>query len=215
MFEIFGGIVVLTIMVTLSGIRVVKEHDRLVVYRFGKIIGTKGTGVQVIVPLIDKVQLVDMRIGSIPLENLDEVTSDQYPVNVSAFCMFQINDAAKAVSKIDDPVSATTESARSALRLVIGQQSLKDVMVHRRMLNTSLKVELECRTRHWGIRIKSFEITQVKVTDEVRKQLPVDQIEIVDEIVSDDSYEDSKPKELAVSNLSAGEIAFQYSTDMN
>ncbi len=215
MFEIFGGIVVLTIMVTLSGIRVVKEHDRLVVYRFGKIIGTKGTGVQVIVPLIDKVQLVDMRIGSIPLENLDEVTSDQYPVNVSAFCMFQINDAAKAVSKIDDPVSATTESARSALRLVIGQQSLKDVMAHRRMLNTSLKVELECRTRHWGIRIKSFEITQVKVTDEVRKQLPVDQIEIVDEIVSDDSYEDSKPKELAVSNLSAGEIAFQYSTDMN
>jgi regulator of protease activity HflC (stomatin/prohibitin superfamily) len=101
MFEIVGGIIVFTIMLLLSGLKVVNEYDRLVVFRFGKAIEVKGTGVQLVVPLIDRVQVVDMRLVTMPVEFVEEDTLDNQTVRVSALCLFRVADPKKMVTKID------------------------------------------------------------------------------------------------------------------
>lgn len=181
--EIFGGIFVLSIMVLFSGIRVVKEHERLVVYRLGKIIGSKGQGVQFIVPLVDNVEVFDTRLVTSPIPALQERTADDRAVVISVLCMVQITDAAKALSRVDDPVKATIETAQAVIRVVVGQQTLDQLFSQRRIVNAALKVELECRTRNWGVRIKSMEIKEVKVQQEVGREFAC----IAEETLHDDS----------------------------
>src|SRR5208282_1412100 len=105
--EIIGGIVVLTIMVVLSGIKVVKEHSQLVIFRFGRLVSSKGPGVHLVLPMVDQSETVDTRIITLITPILEEMTLDHVSIKISVVCLFQIADAKKAVSKIDNVTKAT------------------------------------------------------------------------------------------------------------
>jgi regulator of protease activity HflC (stomatin/prohibitin superfamily) len=171
MFEIVGGIIVLTIMVLLSGIKTVKEYDQLVVFRFGKVAGSKGPGLQMVIPLIEKAQTVDTRLITLAIPILEELTLDKASVKVSAVCLFQVVDARKAVTKIDDVSKATGELAQTTLRHVISQTDLRHLLSERGSVSGVLKSRLDRQTREWGVRIKSFEIKEVKIPREIKKAL--------------------------------------------
>lgn len=169
--EIFGGIAVLTIMILLSGIKVVKEHSQLVVFRFGKLAGSKGPGVHLVIPIIDQSQIVDTRIVTIATPIHEEMTLDHVAVKVSAVCLFSVTDAKKAVSKIDDSTKAVSELLQTTLRTVVSQHDLKFLVSDRGRLNSILKSKLEKQTQVWGVKISAIEIKEVKIPKEMKKAL--------------------------------------------
>jgi regulator of protease activity HflC (stomatin/prohibitin superfamily) len=171
LFEILGGIIVLTIMVVLSGIKVVKEHDRLVVFRCGKAVAEKGPGFQLILPIIDKAQVVDTRIVTLPIQLIEAMTSDNMSIKVSALCMYQIVDAKRAVTKVENVAKAAKELAEGALRTAVGNNDLRHLVSDRKRVNFNLKNILDRQTKDFGIRIYKIELKEVRVSREIRKAL--------------------------------------------
>lgn len=171
MFEILGGIIVLTIMVILSGIKVVKEHDRLVVFRGGKDVLDKGPGVQLVLPIIEKAQVVDTRIVTLPSQLIQAMTSDKMSVKVSGLCMYQIVDAKKAVTKVENVSKAATELADMALRTAVSNHDLLHLISDRKRINFNLKNILDRQTKEFGIRIVKIELKDVRLSKDMRKAL--------------------------------------------
>lgn len=172
MFEILGGIIVSAIMILLSGIKVVKEYNQLVIFRFGKLLEeSKGPGVHLVIPLIDQVQSVDTRLVTLAPPVLEEMTSDHVSVKVSVVCLFQIIDARRAISKIDNVTKATSELVQTTVRTVISQHTMKFLVSDRGRMNNLLKAKLEKQTKEWGVRIASIEIKEIKIPREMKKAL--------------------------------------------
>lgn len=161
MHEIFGGMLVLVFMILLSGIKIVREHDRLVIFRFGKIIGDRGPGMQLVVPLIDRSLIVDTRITASVTPLVETTTSDNVPVKLSALCRFYIKDAAKAIAKVDDPIAHTVETMHTVLRSAVGEYTAQRILTSEVEVNSALKRELSRRANSWGVRIKSVEIREL------------------------------------------------------
>ncbi|PZM77492.1 MAG: hypothetical protein DKT66_24715 [Candidatus Melainabacteria bacterium] len=163
MHEIFGGMLVLVFMILLSGIKIVREHDRLVIFRFGKIIGDRGPGMQLVVPLIDRSLSVDTRITASTTALIETTTLDNVPVKLSALCRFYIKDAAKAIAKVDDPIAHTVETMHTVLRSTVGEYTAHRISTSELDLNNVLKRELGRRANGWGVRVKSVEIRELSV----------------------------------------------------
>jgi regulator of protease activity HflC (stomatin/prohibitin superfamily) len=162
--EIFGGIIVLAIMILLSGIKVVKDNNRLVVYRMGRVVATKGAGVHLIVPILESAETVDTRMMMLDTPGITATTLDDQTINISAACMFQIGDAQKAVTKVANAAEATGTLAQTVLRSVVSQNDLKTLQGEHRGINKKLKTVMEKQTREWGINIKSLEIKTLTQT---------------------------------------------------
>lgn len=171
MLEIVGGMIVLTLMVLLSGIKVVREHDRVVVFRLGRAIDSRGPGLVFILPLIDRIQTVDTRLVTLTIPFFEEVTADDQIVKVSALCLFQIVDPLRAVTKIDDPMAASTEIIQTTLRNAIRQYQLRQLVVNRKPVVFTLKSALDRQTKEWGVKVKTIEIKEVKVPREIKRAL--------------------------------------------
>ena len=159
--EIFGGILVLSFMILLSGIKIVREHDRLVIFRFGKIIGHRGPGMQMVVPLIDRSLSVDTRILALSTPTVEATSLDKVPVSLSAMCRFHIKDPVRAVAKVDDPVKHTMETMHTLLRSIINERDSKDICTRETELNSMLQRALSSQTKSWCVRVKSVEIKEL------------------------------------------------------
>lgn len=171
MLEILGGISVLMIMIILSGIKVVKEHDRMVVFKGGKAVSEKGPGVQLVLPVIEKAQMVDTRIVTLPSRLIQAITSDLMSVKVSALCMYHIVDAKRAVTKVENVNQAATELAEMALRTAVSNNDLRHLISDRKRINFNLKNILDRQTKDFGIRIDKIELKEVRLSRDIRKAL--------------------------------------------
>ena len=171
MLEIIGGIVVSLIMILLSGIKIVKEYDQLVVFRFGKLVDSKGPGMHLVIPLIDQIQTVDTRIVTLAPPVLEEMTLDHVSVKISVVCLFQIVDAKRAISKIENVPKATEELLQTTLRTAVSQHSLKHLVSDRGRMNGNLKAKLDKQTRDWGVKIITIEIKEIKIPREMKKAM--------------------------------------------
>ena len=167
--EIYGGILVLFFMILISGVKIVREHDRLVVFRFGKIIGHRGPGMQLIVPLIDRSLSVDTRITASTTTPVETTTLDKIPVRLSALCRFHIADPAKAVAKVDDPIAHTMETMHTVLRSTVSEHNANDILANEMELNYTLKRTLSRHAKSWGVKVKSVEIKEMTVCQSIRE----------------------------------------------
>lgn len=159
--EIIGGIVVLFFLILLSGIKIVREHDRLVIFRFGKIIGHRGPGIQLVVPLIDRSLMIDTRITALSTPTIEVTTKDQVPIRLSALCRCHIKDPAKAVAKVDDPFAHTLEVMHTLLSSTISEQTSQELFARQSELNGTLKRALNLQATSWGVRVNSVEIKEM------------------------------------------------------
>lgn len=169
MFEILGGIIVFSIMVLLSGIKVVKEHDRLVVFRGGKSVIEKGPGLQLVLPVVEKSQLVDTRIVTLPSPIIQAMTQDKMSVKVSALCMYQVIDAKRAVTRVENVSKCAADLAEMALRTAVGNHDLAHLVSDRKRINFNLKNILDRQTKDFGIRIFKIELREVRLSKDQRK----------------------------------------------
>jgi regulator of protease activity HflC (stomatin/prohibitin superfamily) len=166
---IFFAIIVLAIV--LSHVKVIPEYKRLVLFRLGRLIGIKGPGLTFLAPIIDRGVEVDLREFVLDIPPQTCITKDNAPVDVDLLIYMKIFDPMKAVTAVQNYVTASSGIAVTTLRAVIGDMQLDDVLAKREYINSTLRAKLDEVTDRWGIKVTSVEIKEIKPPKDVQEAM--------------------------------------------
>ena len=168
-----GIVVVLLVLVFLlaASLKVVKEYERGVVFRLGRVVGARGPGLIVLVPLIERMTKVNLQTITLDLEPQDVITKDNVTISVNAVLYFRVIDPLKAVVAIQDYFFATNRIAEGTLRATLGQHELDELLSHRARINEQLQQQSDLLTEAWGIKVVSVEVKDVDLPDTMRRAM--------------------------------------------
>jgi regulator of protease activity HflC (stomatin/prohibitin superfamily) len=164
-------IVVLASLVLPSMIRVLREYERGVIFRLGKLLGAKGPGLIFLIPVVDRMVKVDLRVVTIDVPRQEVMTRDNVPVTVDAVVYFRVVDPNAAVVKVEHYLRATALMAQTTLRSVLGQAELDELLAHREKINQTLQEILDRQTDAWGIKVTSVEVRDVVLPDGMKRAM--------------------------------------------
>lgn len=175
MFQTSFVTIVLVIILILyflsSAIKILKEYERGVVFRLGRIIPLKGPGLVIIWPIIDKLVKVSLRTVTMDVPPQDVITKDNITVKVNAVVYFRPIDPIKAVTEVEDYYFATSQIAQTTLRSVLGQSQLDDLLANREQLNAELQKVIDQQTEPWGIKVSAVEVKNVDLPTEMLRAI--------------------------------------------
>jgi regulator of protease activity HflC (stomatin/prohibitin superfamily) len=171
MFNMTFFIVVLVVMFLASAIKVLNEYERGVIFRLGRLIGSKGPGLIILIPLIDKMQKVSLRLVTLDVPPQDIITKDNVSVKVNAVVYFRVVIPEKAIVEVENFLYATSQLAQTTLRSVCGEAELDDLLSEREKLNMKLQEILDRRTDPWGIKVSNVEIKHIDLPDEMKRAM--------------------------------------------
>ncbi|MBS1955522.1 MAG: slipin family protein [Cyanobacteria bacterium SZAS-4] len=159
------------VLYVISGIKVVKEYDRLVVFTLGKANNVIGPGLQVVFRGLQNTKKVDLRIITMGIPMQEIITKDNISCKTAAVCFFQVVDPYKAVTKIEDPFTATNQIAQTTLRSILGQHELDDILTERDAINAKLSAIIDRQTEGWGIKVIAVEIKDVEIPEQMQRAM--------------------------------------------
>jgi regulator of protease activity HflC (stomatin/prohibitin superfamily) len=166
------AIIVLAAIILLSmAIKVVKEWERGVILRLGRLVGAKGPGLFFIIPFIDRMIKVDLRVVTLDVPRQDVITKDNVTVGVDAVVYFRVVDPEASVVKILDHIRATSLISQTTLRNVLGQSELDELLTQREKLNQALQKIIDEQTDPWGVKVSIVEIKQVELPETMRRSM--------------------------------------------
>ncbi|HDD36271.1 MAG TPA: slipin family protein [Archaeoglobus veneficus] len=165
---LIGAVVVLLLFI-LSGIKIVREYERGVIFRLGRLVGARGPGIFFVIPILENMVIVDLRTVTYDVPSQDVVTKDNVTVRVNAVVYYRVVEPEKAVTEVMDYKFATAQIAQTTLRSVIGQAELDTVLSERDKLNVELQQIIDEATNPWGIKVTAVEIKDVELPDEMRR----------------------------------------------
>lgn len=151
--------------------RVLNEFERGVVYTLGRLGNAKGPGLIILIPIIQKMVRVDMRVQTLSIPNQDVISKDNVSVKVNAVVYYRVIDANKAVNQVSDCDMATSELSQTTLRAVLGKYELDVMLAEREKLNSDIRTILDEKTEHWGIKVESVELKNVDVSESMIKAI--------------------------------------------
>lgn len=151
--------------------RILREYERAVVFRLGKFYMTKGPGLIVLIPFIDKIERVDLRVLTINVDTQEIITKDNVTVHVDAITFFRVVDAEKAVIQVEHFFSATTWLAQTTLRSVLGQVELDELLAERDTINKKIQEIIDRQTDAWGIKVVSVEVKDVVLPESMKRAM--------------------------------------------
>ncbi len=154
-----------------SAIKVLKEYERGVVFRLGRVIPVKGPGLVIIWPIIDKLVRVSLRTVTMDVPPQDVITRDNVSVKVNAVVYFRVMDPIKAVTEVEDFYFATSQIAQTTLRSVVGQSHLDDLLSKRDEVNAELQRIIDFQTEPWGIKVTAVEVKNVDLPQEMLRAI--------------------------------------------
>jgi regulator of protease activity HflC (stomatin/prohibitin superfamily) len=155
--------------ILLSSLRVLKEYQRGVVFRLGKVIGIKGPGLVIIWPIIDVMKRVDLRVITMDVPPQDVITRDNVSVKVNAVVYFRVMDAIKATIEVENFLYATSQLGQTTLRSVLGEATLDELLSDRERINSKLQEILDRLTDPWGIKVTMVETKHVDLPEEMKR----------------------------------------------
>lgn len=166
---IIGGLVLFLFFV--SAIRIVKEYERGVIFRLGRLVGAKGPGLFFIIPILDKMVKVDLRTitQDVPVQEI--ITRDNVPVRVNAVVFARVLDPSRAIVAVENYGVATSQIAQTTLRAVVGKATLDELLAEREALNKQLQVIIDAATDPWGIKVGMVEIKDVELPPDMRRAM--------------------------------------------
>ena len=175
MFEIqFSWLIILIFLVVYflySAIRILREYERGVVFRLGRLIPVKGPGLVIIWPVIDKLVKVSLRIITMDVPSQDVITKDNVTVKVNAVVYFRVLEPTKAIIEVADFEYATSQISQTTLRSVLGQSNLDDLLAKREELNAELQKIIDDQTEPWGIKVTTVEVKNVDLPLEMQRAI--------------------------------------------
>jgi regulator of protease activity HflC (stomatin/prohibitin superfamily) len=154
-------IVVLIVWLLVSAIKVVREYQRLVVFRLGRVIGTKGPGLVILIPLVDRATMVDLREFYLEIPHQTAITEDNASISIDFIVFNKVLDAQMSVVTVGNFAGAAQNIASTTLRSVVGDMSLDDVLAKREQMNEVLRVKLDEVTERWGVKVTNVEIREI------------------------------------------------------
>ena len=167
---ILGVAAVILLMILLpSSIKILREYERGVVFRFGRLSATRGPGIFLIIPFADKMIKVDLRTVTLDVPPQDIITKDNVPVKVNAVAYFRVTDPEKSVISIENYRVATSQISQTTLRSVLGQAELDDLLSARDKLNKELQIIIDEQTEPWGIKVSIVEIKDVELPQTIQR----------------------------------------------
>lgn len=170
----FVGIIVVVGLILLflrSAIKIVPEYERGVVFRLGRVIDAKGPGLFFIIPIIDQMMRVDLRVVTLDVPTQEAITRDNVTVKVNAVCYFRVMDPVEAVVKISNYLLATQQIAQTTLRSVLGQSELDDLLAQRDEINQKLQQIIDEQTEPWGIKVSVVEIKDLELPQSMQRAM--------------------------------------------
>jgi regulator of protease activity HflC (stomatin/prohibitin superfamily) len=169
-FGLFVPVVIVVIWF-IMGLRVVNEYEQGVVLRLGRFVGLKTAGLKWIVPFVDRMTIIDMRITAEQVPPQDVITRDNVSVKVSAVIYFRVLQADRAFLQVTDFLFATSQFAQTTLRSVLGQVEMDDLLSQRDKINRQLQEIIDRHTEPWGVKVTAVEVKQVDLPDEMRRAM--------------------------------------------
>jgi len=165
------ALVVLGAVVLPQMIRILREYERGVIFRLGKLLGAKGPGLILLIPVVDRMVKMDLRVITIDVAKQEIMTRDNVPVTVDAVVYFRIVDPIAAVVKIENFWKATALIAQTTLRSVLGQAELDELLSQREKLNQTLQEIIDRQTDPWGIKVTAVEVKDVVLPDSMKRAM--------------------------------------------
>lgn len=164
-------VVFLAMIVLPQMIRILREYERGVVFRLGKLLGTKGPGLVFLIPLVDRMVKMDLRVVTIDVSRQEMMTRDNVPVTVDAVVYFRVVEAEAAVVKVESFWKATSLIAQTTLRSVIGQAELDELLSQRERINHKLQEIIDRQTDPWGIKVTAVEVKDVVLPEGMKRAM--------------------------------------------
>jgi regulator of protease activity HflC (stomatin/prohibitin superfamily) len=164
-------LVIFLLILAASAIKVLREYERGVIFRLGRLIGAKGPGLFFIIPGIDKMLRISLRLVTMDIPPQDVITRDNVSIKVNAVVYFRVMDPNKAVVEVENYLYATSQLAQTTLRSVVGQAELDELLSQREKINITLQDILDKHTEPWGIKVSLVETKQVDLPEEMRRAI--------------------------------------------
>ena len=168
---IIGIIVVFILIVISMAVKIVQEYERGVIFRLGRLVGAKGPGLFLIIPFIDRMIKVDLRVVTMDVPSQEVITKDNVTVRVNAVVYFRVVDPESSVVKVLDHIRATSQISQTTLRNVLGQSELDELLTQREKLNQMLQKIIDEQTDPWGVKVSTVEIKEVELAEEMKRSM--------------------------------------------
>ncbi len=165
------GVIILAAILLPQAVRVLREYERAVIFRWGKLVGAKGPGLVFLIPLVDKMVKMDLRVVTIDVARQEVMTRDNVPVTVDAVVYFRVVDPMSAVVKVENFWKATSLIAQTTLRSVLGQAELDELLAHREKINHTLQEIIDRQTDPWGVKVTSVEVKDVALPETMKRAM--------------------------------------------
>ncbi|UCE93935.1 MAG: slipin family protein [Flavobacteriaceae bacterium] len=164
-------ILVFVVIFILAGIRIVYEYKRAVKFRFGKYVSLLQPGFRWIIPVVERIQLVDIRVITINIQKQEVMTQDNVPCHINGVLFFKIEDATKAILEVEDYVFAISQMAQATLRDVCGKVELDTILSKREEIGKNIKEIVELETEVWGISIQDVKIKDIELPENMKRSM--------------------------------------------
>jgi len=168
---VLAVLALLLLVVLAQSIRVVREYERVVVFRLGKVVGARGPGLVIVLPVIERMLSVNLQVVTFDVTPQDIITKDNVTVRVDAVVYFKVIDPVKAVVVIRDYVFATQRIAQTTLRATLGQHELDDLLANRVQINTQLQIQIDEATEPWGIQVVRVETKDIDLPETMQRAM--------------------------------------------
>ena len=166
------GIIILFIIIILSSaIRILREYERGVIFRLGRLIGAKGPGLILLIPVVDRMVRVSLRTVVMDVPPQDVITKDNVSLKVNAVVYFRVVQAEKAIVEVERYLDATSQLSQTTLRSVLGQSQLDDLLAERDQINRQLQTIIDHQTEPWGIKVSNVEVKHVDLPPEMQRAM--------------------------------------------
>ncbi len=172
-FNIVGLVfaVVVGYWILSSGIKILSEYERGVIFRLGRVLGAKGPGPIFLIPIVDRMVRVDLRTITLDVPAQEIITKDNVTVKVNAVAYFKVLDPNKAVIEVQNFILATSQIAQTSMRSVVGQVPLDDLLSEREVLNAKLQKIIDNQTEPWGIKVSIVELKDVQIPESMQRAM--------------------------------------------
>lgn len=163
---VFLGLIILA-----NAVRILREYERGVIFRLGRLIGVKGPGLILLIPLVDKMVKVSLRTVVMDVPPQDVITQDNVSIKVNAVVYFRVIQPQKAIVEVENYLFATSQLSQTTLRSVLGQSELDDLLSQREKINQKLQQVIDAHTEPWGIKVSSVEVKQIDLPQEMQRAM--------------------------------------------
>jgi regulator of protease activity HflC (stomatin/prohibitin superfamily) len=166
-----GTFAIIVIILIISGIKILKEYERAVVFRLGRMVFPRGPGITYVIPLVEKMVRIDLRTVTMDVQPQDVITRDNVSVKVSAVLYFRVIDPNRAIREVQNYLFATSQLAQVTLRSVCGQAELDELLAEREKINTRIQTILDVQTEPWGIKVVLVELRNIDLPQEMQRAM--------------------------------------------